>query len=503
MKRLPLIIAIITGVLLVSCSKKTPEFVNSIPDDAIAVVSVHPMKLHTKGKLASFEPLKEKIKNELWNEVLENPLSSGMMLDEYIYLFGIMEEEAPVLGTVAGLRDMGKFENTLSKIDEDNPEPTERDGYKYVRPDQEGIIAWSEDQVIILASPDNEEFELDYWIATLDWMFSPVKEESLVSMVDFKDFLGKMEDINFWLSADDLMKVIERFSEDSFQDIPVNLYNNYTHMYCDFSNGVMNVTSETNFSEEVQKNLDEVLVLNSTLNEDLLKMAPGNNLLLALATSMDLEKIQNLVNKIDPDQLDGVGDKVESATGIPAETLINAFTGDFTLSLNGLEGETMIPVELFIGLGVKSDEIQQMLLEQVGNMVPVEEQGDFFVINIQGNEIYSGILNDNWIITNVKGYKEKVKSGKIDNSLLDSKFADFADRSMGMYLNLDLDSYPQLARDILEQNTDRSDWVEQLTASLNYMGMSGGDNSGIFTIETNKPNENSLYTILRIAEPEE
>jgi len=209
------------------------------------------------------------------------------------------------------------------------------------------------------------------------------------------------------------------------------------------------------------------------------------------------------VNKINPDQLDGMGDKVEAATGIPTETLISAFTGDLTLALNGLEGDAIIPVELFIGLGVKSDEIQKLLLEQVENLVPVEEQGDFFVINIQGNEIYSGILNNNWIITNVKGYKEKVKNGKIDNSLLDSKFADFTDRSMGMYLNLDLDSYPQMARDILKQNTDKSEWVEKLTTSLDYIGMSGGDNSGFFTIKTNKPNENSLYTLLRIAEPGE
>ncbi len=501
MKRIAIII--IAGILLASCSQKTPEFVNSIPDDAIGVVTMHPMKLHTKGKLASFEPMKEKIEEKIWGQIMENPLSSGLMLDEYIYLFATMEEEAPIMGVVAGLRDKGKFEKTLSNIEKEQAfESIQREGYEYIQPDQKGIIAWNEEQMIVLGSPDQEEYELSFWTAKLDWMFSPVKEESIISLVDFKDFHGKMKDINFWLSASDLKEIIERFADDSFQDIPVNLYNNYTHMYCDFSNGVMNITGETNFSEEVQKNLDEVLVMNPTLNQDLLKMAPGNNLLLALATSMDLEKIQDLVAKINPPQLDGMGDKVEAATGIPTKTLINAFTGDFTLALNALEGEAMIPVELFIGLGVKSDDIQSMLLEQAQNMVPVEEDGDFFVINIQGNEIYSGIINGNWIITNVKGYKDKVKGGKIDNSLLDSKFADFADGSVGMYMNLDLDSYPQMARDVLEQNTDQGKWIKQLTTSLDYIGMSGGDHTSLFTVKTNKPNENSLYTLLRIAEPE-
>jgi len=466
MKRLPIIIAIIAGVFLVSCSQKTPEFVNSIPDNAIAVVTMHPMKIHTKGKLNSFESIKEKIKDEVWGQILENPLSSGMMLDEYVYLFATMEVHAPVIGFVAGIRDQEKFEKMLGNIEEDGSvDDTDMGAYKYTQPNNEGIIAWNEEQVIALASPDNEQFELSFWTSKLDWMFNPVKEESIVSLVDFKDFQGKMKDLNCWLSADDLKKVIEQFADESFQDIPVNLYNNYTHMYCDFSKGVMNITGETNFSEEVQKNLDEVLVLNPSLNQDLLKMAPGGNLLLAIATSMDLEKIQKLVEKINPPQMNGMGDKVEAATGIPAKTLINALSGDFTLSVNGLSGEAMIPVEVFIGLGVKSDEIQSMLLEQVGSMLPVEEQGDFFVINIQGNEIYSGIINDNWVITNVKGYKEKVKSGKIDLSLLDSKFAEFADKSVGMYVNLNLDSYPKMARDILEQNTERNDWIEQLSGA--------------------------------------
>ena len=504
MKRLPIILTIIAGVMLVSCSQKSPEFVNSIPDDAIAVISMHPMKIHTKGKLDSFESIKEKVKDEIWGQIIENPLSSGMMLDEYVYLFATMEEETPVMGVVAGIKDMGKFENTLSKVDEqEDIEPIEMEGYKYIQPDEEGIIAWNEEQMIVLASPDHDEFELSFWTSKLDWMFNPVKEESIVSVVDFKEFQGNMKDINLWLSADDLKKIIDRFADDSFQNIPINLYNNYTHMYCDFSKGVMNITGETNFSEEVQKNLDEVLVLNPSLNQDLLKMAPGGNLLLALATSMDLEKIQKLVAKIDPPQLDEMGGKVEAVTGIPTETLINAFTGDFTLSVNALEGESMIPVEVFIGLGVKSDEIQSMLLEQVGGMLPVEEQGDFFVINIQGNEIYSGIINNNWIITNKKGYKEEVKNGKLDESLLDSKFADFSDKSMGMYLNLDLDTYPVMLQEMLDHSGDQKEWIEQLTGSLDYIGMSGGDKESLITVKTNNPNENSLYTLLKIAEPGE
>ena len=63
MKQLPIIITITAGLILASCSQKTPEYVNSIPDNAIAVVSVHPMQIHTKGQLNTLKMLKEKAKD--------------------------------------------------------------------------------------------------------------------------------------------------------------------------------------------------------------------------------------------------------------------------------------------------------------------------------------------------------------------------------------------------------------------------------------------------------
>lgn len=511
MKRLTIVITILTGVLLASCSKKTPEFVKSIPDDAIAVVSIQPMKVYTKGKLSSLDYLKEKVKDEIWGQILENPLSTGMTLDQYVYLFASMEEEAPLIGFVAGLRDEAKFEKILRKIDEeDELNATKTDHYQYIRPDQEGIIAWNEDQVIILASPD-EEFETSFLTSRLDWMFNPVKEESIVSLVDFNKFMGKMKDINMWVSSEDMQKVFKEFAKAKTKDLPmdipldfpINLTNNYFHVYTDFANGNMNITSETNLSEDIQKNLDEVLVFNPTLNPDLLKMAPGGDLLMAVAVSADLGKVQKLMEKIDQPQLDNMGGKLEEITGVSAQKMLNGFTGDFTLAINALEGEMMVPVELFLGFGVKSDEIQELLMKQVETLVPVEEQGDFFVINIQGNEIYSGIINDNWVLTNMKGYKEKVKSGKLDNSLLESQFAEFSNEPMGLFLNLDMDSYPEMAQALVDQSGDKKEWIENLTGSLDYIGMSGGGDEGLFTLKTNRPKENSLYTLLRIGESKE
>jgi hypothetical protein len=511
MKRIALFFAIITGIFLTSCSKKTPEFVNSIPDDAIAVVSIQPMKVYTKGKLNSLSYLKEKVKDEVWGQILDNPLGTGLTLDEYVFLFATIEEETPVLGFVAGIRDRGKFEKILAKTEEDEKlDVTENEVYRFIRPDQEGIIAWNEKQVVILVSPD-EEYETSYWTSRLDWMFNPVKEESIVSMVDFNNFAGNMKDINMWVSSEDMRKVIQKIAKkksgdlplDLDMDLPINLTNNYFHVFTDFSNGIMNITTETNLSEEIQKNIDEVLVFKPSLNPDILNMAPGGDLLMALAVSMDLEKIQNLADKFAPPQLDEFGGKLEGITGVPTQTLLNALTGDFTLAVNALEGEMMVPVEVFMGISVNSDEIQELLMKQVETLVPVEDQGEFFVINIQGNEIYSGIVNNNWVITNMKGYKDKVKSGKLEKSLMDSQFAEFSDQPAALFLNLDMNAYPELAQVLIDQSGEKKDWIETLTGTLDYIGISGGGNAGLLALKTNKPNENSLYTLLRMAESED
>jgi hypothetical protein len=332
-------------------------------------------------------------------------------------------------------------------------------------------------------------------------MFNPVKEESITSLVDFNDFLGKMKDINFWVSSNDLRELIEKATPSDMEiDLPVELYNNYAQVYMDFDDGVLNINGETHFSEEVEKNIEEVLVMNPSLNEEMLKLAPAGNLLVAIATSMDLEKVQNLVKRFAPSELGEVGDKVEQATGVPAQEILNAFTGDFAIVVNGLEGEPMIPIELFIGIGVNGEAIQKQLMESVQNMAPVEEQGDFFVINVQGNEIYSGIIDDLWVITNAKGYKDAVENGKLDKSLVDTKFDEFADGSMGMYVNLNMDSYPSMVEGLLEQKPEQNRWIEYITDPFESLGVSASNYQSKMVLETNKPSENSLYTILKLTE---
>jgi len=504
MKKLSLVFLWVAALVLTSCSKKTPDFVHSIPDDAIAVLSLHPMQIHTKSQINSSASIKERVKDEIWGQILENPLSTGLMMNEYAFVFVKMEEKAPIIGVVAGIKDIKKFESTLSKIKEGISEEFQiNDQYTWMQPDSEGVIAWNNKQMIVLASPDNDEFETSYFTESLDKMFSPVKEEAITSMVDFKDFLGKMQDLNLWISSNEMFDIVEKLVGDDMPDFPVALYHNYAQIYVDFADGAMNINGETHFSEEVEKNIEEFLVMKPALNEDMLNLAPGGNLLLAVAGSMDLAKAQQMVEKFAPPDLDTVSNKVEMATGMEIQDLLDAISGDFTIAVNGIEGEAMIPLEIYLGIGVNGQALQEKLMETVQGLASVEEEGDFFIVNIQGNEIYSGILNDVLVVTNSKGYKEAVKNGAHDTPLTRSRFGDFTDGSLGMFVNLDLAQYPAMIQGLLGQKPERQEWVSRLTDPFDYLGVSASNYKNKIIVKTSDPSENSLYTIMKMVDSPE
>ena len=214
MKKLSILVILLAGLIVFSCQKKRPDFVNSIPDNAFVVVSMHPMQMHKKGQLNTLENLKSKIKEDFLKEIIEDPLSSGLMLDEYAYVYVTMDEEGPQIGAVAGMKDIDKFESLINNIDEEVAgKIVEKEGFKMVSPDKEGVIGWNNKQMIMLIQPDGGKDE-ETWAGDLATLFNLPKEESITSMVDFNDFTGKMKDLNAWVSSDKMRELLQNINAD-------------------------------------------------------------------------------------------------------------------------------------------------------------------------------------------------------------------------------------------------------------------------------------------------
>ncbi|MFZ5940150.1 MAG: DUF4836 family protein [Bacteroidota bacterium] len=500
MKRIVLLTLIVSGIIMTSCTKKTAEFVNNIPDNAILVASIHPGQIYDKGGISSLESIKNSVDDEFARALIENPSKSGLMIDEYAFVFAYLYEDEPVFAVIAGVDNKSDLEKTIRTADKNN-ELTfgNGEGFTYFMPEGDDVtLAWT-DEVLLFTAFENC-WEKEVRLAEIKRLLNLPKEEAITTMVDFKDFLGKMKDINIWVSSNELKPLLEKMGEEQQLTLPVNLYNNYAHLYCDFADGALYVNSETNFSDEVQKNIDQFLVMKEAIDPKLLEMAPAGNLLLAFGAGVELDKIKSLIDQFAPAEIDSVGAAVEQATGMSTQELWDALTGDFIIAVNGTEASASMPVEIFIGIGVDDAAIQEKLMGKMKDMAPVENQGDFFMINIQGNEIYSGIVNGVWVLTNSKGYNQTIKNGKLEKSLNDTRFKELASSPMAMYMNLNLSTYPSMIQSALGQSPQGSKISKYVSESFDCMLMTSANNKGNFTLETAKPNENSLYTLLRMSE---
>ena len=502
MNKIPIIVAFTLLIVTLSCSRKTSDSINSIPDHASIVASIHPEQIYNKGRISSLESLTKSVRNEFMRSIVKDPLKSGIDMSEYIYLFIYFIEDEPVMGITADLKNHEKFKKMIEEINKnDNQQIISHKGYSMITPEGDDVaLAWDEKQVILLASTQ-KTMTPDDWQTELAGLFEQRREQSISSVADFRNFAGKMKDINIWITGDDLKKILAKTKslKDMEFDLPVNLENNYNHVFVKFTDGAMNIHSEMHLSDDVKKVTETLQLTKESLNRDLLTISPGNDLLMALAFSVKTDRVVKLIKKFNRPQTEGLSDQVEKATGVPGNDILDALNGDFVLSVNGAPEGSAIPVEILIGIGLDDETLQEKLLGSVGNLAQVENEGDFFMINAAGMKLYSGIVKGIWVVTNVPGYKDAITGKGLKNTLYDSEFKEYAGGSVGMYMNLDLTTYPAGLQSVIASG-GAPKTLELLTESFDYMGMESSNYENNIILKTSKEKENSLYTMLRLME---
>jgi|GEM_PF-931903 len=502
MRNISLLSVILATVIVTSCSKKVPETVHNIPDHAFLVASMHPKQIYEKGQISTMESLTGKLEHPVLQRIAQDPAASGLDIGEYLFMFVYFMDDEPILGTTAVMKDASSFTEMVRQLShEEQLEIIEHKGYSMVTPGREkAAMAWNDKQLIFLASPTNE-LSAETWQTELINLFDLPREEALTSIVDFNDFTKKMEDMNAWFTGDELRKILEKSGMGNGLDIqlPMDLKNNYGRFFMEFADGAMYVHAETHFSDEVTKATETFLVAKDELNGDLVELAPGNDLLMAMAFSVDLDKLTRLMKNFSPPEIDSLSGQVEKMTGIPGNEILEALNGDVVIAVNGASEGNPIPVEIMIGIGLDDKTLQDKMMGTIGNMAAVEKEGDFFMINANGMELYSGIINDVWVITNTPGYKDAVTGKGLDKTLGDSKFKEFANGSMGMYMNLDLSSYPEALKGMASQGGSLGP-VKMITESFSYMGVEASNKESNISLITAHEDENSLYTLLQMLE---
>ncbi len=502
MKKIPILLVVMALLLTASCSRKTSEIVKSIPDHASLVASLHPDQIYKKGQISSMESITDSISNEFIRSIAKDPLKSGIDLSEYIYFFAYFLDDEPVMGMTADLKNPDKFTRMIGELSKEKyQEIILHKGYNMVIPESNnGGVAWNEKQVILLLTPQ-EVMTPDDWQTELVALFEQERDRSITSVMNFRNFTGKMKDINIWLAGDNLKKILAKtksLKKMEF-DLPVSLDNNYSQVFVEFTEGAMQVNSEMHLSDDVKKATETLQLTKDNLNRDLLKITPGNDLLMALSFSVNTDRVVKLMKNFNPPQTEDMSDKIEKTTGIPGKDILEALSGDFVLAVNGAPEGSPVPVEVLIGIGLDDETLQEKMMGSIGNMAQVEKEGDFFMINAGGLELYSGIVKGIWVITNVPGYKDAIAGKGLGQTLSDSKFREYAGGSMGMYMNLDLTTYPAALQSMVASGGGPKT-LELLTESFDYLGMEASNYENNMILKTANEKENSLYTLLRLME---
>lgn len=500
MRKVSVLIFVIAGILVSSCSKKGVRLEKSIPDESFAVASLQPQQLFRKGQINTLEFLMDNIDNDFLQEVVKNPSETGIEMDAYSYMFAYFKNDNPLIGVTAALDDPEKFNAFVKNlIDKDQDDIVSKGEFSFFIPDNdEAAMAWNTEQIIFLASP-GEKYAAEDWKSELLSLYDLPKEETITSIVDFNDFTRKMKDMNLWFTGDQIMKIINKLdAKDSIEfDIPLELSNNYGQIFADFQDGAMYVHAETHYSDDVAKAAETFIITKDELNKDLLKLTPGNDLLMGIAFSVKLNKLINLIRNFTPQDMDGVSNQIQQVTGVPGKDILESLSGDLVIAVNGAPEGSAIPVEITIGIGLDDESLEKKMMDQVKNMASVEQDGDFFMINANGIELYSGIVKGIWVITNTPGYKDAVTGKGLDKNLQDSKFRDYSNGSMGMYLNLDFSGYPSALQRMLPSE-DSPGTFERISSSLSFMGIEASNSESDVIVKTTKDDENSLYTLLKM-----
>lgn len=71
---------------------------------------------------------------------------------------------------------------------------------------------------------------------------------------------------------------------------------------------------------------------------------------------------------------------------------------------------------------------------------------------------------------------------------------------MGTYINLDFSTYPAGLQSMVSQKAEVAEMLELVTESLVSLGVEQSQYEGKVTILTAKKDENSLYTLLKLAD---
>ncbi|WP_196893506.1 DUF4836 family protein [Aureivirga marina] len=524
LKFLGVILVGISMLFLTSCSS-TPENIKVIPKDADVVSVVDVLSLAKKGKVHEmqefnfYKTLSKEIQNDnsqpskVLQEMLENPLSSGVKLTGDLVMFTKIISRYNYVFASIELSNGKSFGSFIEKVFKDSDKEyvlKKEDNYTYILFNDMFAISWDDDKAVFMVQPifsDSEKF-----IAEIGNLYNKSETESITKNEKFNNFYEDRKDISVWISSNLYMDSRE-FK--SFQrEFNLDFSDNYSAYFVDFKDGEIAVSTKSYLNKELEQKINELKFTDNKMNADLLKFLPENEYFLA-STSINPMAIYNFLSS--GGKMQEINKTFKKELGFEIQNIFEELNGNIVFGISDFkkikysykpyyseterEKEETLPI---IGLAfeINGNKIIKELLDKDSKNIFVNK-GDYYEFKFDGkvpayfafDEKFAFFTND---LTSIKAFKN---GGFPSNSLDDSTLAKGIKNNCSFaFLNLNFDEYPEDLQNEVGVNRDSKlkigvDIWNSIMKDVEFKQKDAFN--GEMIIKLNKNENNSLYTIIK------
>jgi hypothetical protein len=499
------------AVILASCNRSDKEIYKVVPDNAAFVACFSPGKLMEKADAKDLDFLKEAFDGKEFNKILfENPGMSGIDVNANSCVF-LSGNEQKYLGVVMPIKSKKVFEIFLDKMAEEY----NRDFIKTEGPDftyfKEGnnVLAWNKSILINLTQiKGGEGAAIEEKVSEL---FSLEDEKCILSEKDFKSFISEQKDLNIWATSNQIGSLTN--SNMGMLNMLGAINNNYAHIFLEFQNGTVSLSSNLRLNSDFKKNFDKYNIISLNAEKDILRMLPADDLILAGNFRLNPEKILEIIKSFGTGNPSFMQD-FEKETGKTTEQVLKSIQGSVAFTINGItpvfpkpnvsSGETPenknIPV-IVAAIQLNDEKLFNDFIGIIKNKETIMEKNGYYVIHAEEVPFFIGVKNQVVLLSNEEKYiSGVVSSGTVKNNLLSLDISKkLFDNPICLYLNLDRDSYSDKVREYLNGEMDKSfaKGMKGFGSSLKSLTLSGNIEKSELQIELKDKSVNSLHAILK------
>ena len=500
--------------LFASCSTTKMSYYESIPDDAVAHISMNfekmAKKINGKEVLASFiykqfirEIQEDNSKAAAFvDDFFKNPENSGIDFSTDAGFFYMKTPDNNTLLFCLNIKDYGKFDDFINKLFKlaEVDKIIKDDGFQYISED-ETFFCWNESYVIhfIPEEVSNPDLSLSY----IRNIMKGEVENPITKNKDFIEFCDNKKDVNGWISD----KIIddEETRKSAEEMFGATLDNSFIHAFLSFNKDDMTLTAELKANEEMKKANVFKELMKTGIDKKVLTHLPGPELAAVLSYAFNPDAIYNKFLKDDEDTQE-IDATFSAMANMTLQDVVNSFGGDMVILVSGFQKPSgkasMIGLEIIegyepritIAISLNNKDFFETILKAAPPEF-VKESGDFYEVNIDGLIVHTGVIDGVWLITNdteVVGNGGKVFA----KSLAQNEISDAMGNSSSLF---HLDISEKSVKEFMQEVTEgKEDWKTVMKYFKSLSLYISNDFNMTIKLGVNPVNDNSLESLFEI-----